>query len=118
MAFNCRLIVRSINPFFVPRRCDSILASKAAKAVLKKDERDIENVPPLSPRTEIPASYRYIYPDFLATTNMSRRNKLAEKLVRMDMLRRRSVMEIPEFYPGSVMAVTTSDPNAPNKASR
>ncbi|OQV19198.1 39S ribosomal protein L19, mitochondrial [Hypsibius exemplaris] len=118
MALPSRFGIRLISPFFVPHRCDSILASKAAQAILRKDIKDVEHVPPLVPGSEIPASYRYIYPDFLALPDIKKRNKLAEKLNRMDMLRRRSVMEIPEFYPGSVLAVTTSDPNAPNKTSR
>lgn len=99
-------------------RGESILASKAARTVLQKDIKDIEKVPPLKPGSEIPASYRYIYPEFLASTDMIRRNAIREKLERQDMLKRRSVINIPEFYPGSIMAVTVSDPNAPNKSSR
>lgn len=100
-------------------RAESILASKAAKAVLKKDDRDVEHIPPLSPRTpHIPASYRFIYPEFQPKPDALYRNPLREKLERQDMLRRRAVMNIPEFYVGSIMAVTTSDPHSPTKASR
>ncbi|GAU98892.1 hypothetical protein RvY_09974 [Ramazzottius varieornatus] len=102
----------------ITARKESILASKAAKTVLQKDIKDIEKIPPLRPGSEIPASYKYIYPEFLASTDMVRRNTLCEKLVRLDMLKRRTVLSIPEFYPGSIMAVTISDPNAPNKLSR
>ena len=35
-----------------------------------------------------------------------------EKLTRRDMIKRRNVVEIPEFYVGSIMAVTFSDPNS------
>ncbi len=43
-----------------------------------------------------------------------------ERLQRKDMLMRREVVELPEFYVGSIVAVTVSDPNAsgPNKTSR
>lgn len=34
------------------------------------------------------------------------------------MMKRRNVMEIPEFYVGSIMAVTASDPHAPGKQNR
>lgn len=36
----------------------------------------------------------------------------------MDMLKRRSHIDIPEFYVGSIMAVTTSDPHAVGKTTR
>lgn len=35
-----------------------------------------------------------------------------------DMLRRREHLDVPEFYVGSIMAVTISDPHAPGKVSR
>ncbi|XP_023232897.1 39S ribosomal protein L19, mitochondrial-like [Centruroides sculpturatus] len=36
----------------------------------------------------------------------------------MDMLKRRSVLEIPEFYVGSILAVTVSEPWSPGKTNR
>ena len=42
------------------------------------------------------------------------RNRTAERLVRADMLRRRAVVELPEFYVGTVVAVTVADPNSPD----
>jgi len=64
--------------------------------------------------------YRYIFPEFLPDPNPAFRNTLAEKLVRKDLLARRSQVEIPEFYVGSIMAVTISDSFSPhpNKMSR
>lgn len=44
------------------------------------------------------------------------RNKLHYRLQRMDCIRRRKVINIPEFYPGSILAVTLSDQFAPGKA--
>uniref|UniRef100_A0A023GGQ8 Large ribosomal subunit protein bL19m n=1 Tax=Amblyomma triste TaxID=251400 RepID=A0A023GGQ8_AMBTT len=62
--------------------------------------------------------YRFIYPEFLPDTDFSLRNVIREKLERKDMLNRRSVIEIPEFYVGTIMAVTVSDNNAPGKQNR
>lgn len=50
--------------------------------------------------TVAPPEFRFIYPEFLPDPNMQRRNKLREKLERMDMLQRRSALDIPEFYTG------------------
>ncbi|XP_055329244.1 39S ribosomal protein L19, mitochondrial-like [Paramacrobiotus metropolitanus] len=113
------LLVRPHNLVGICRRSESILASKSARAVLKKDEKDVEVIPPLSQRTpEIPASFRFIYPEFLPNIDPKKRNYLSEKLERQDMMRRRTQLHIPEFYPGSIMAVTTSDPHSPTKTNR
>ncbi|KAL1436562.1 hypothetical protein MTO96_049465 [Rhipicephalus appendiculatus] len=72
-------------------------------------------------RSKLPdklVDYRFIYPEFLPETDFSLRNAIREKLERKDMLNRRSVIEIPEFYVGSIMAVTVSDNNAPGKQNR
>jgi len=47
-----------------------------------------------------PLEYRYIFPEFLPDPNMKHRNKLREKLERADMIQRRKVLQIPEFYVG------------------
>ncbi|XP_071478732.1 large ribosomal subunit protein bL19m-like [Diadema antillarum] len=47
-----------------------------------------------------------------------RRNKLKDFLERQDCYSRRKVIDVPEFYPGSILAVTVSDPYAPGKESR
>jgi len=64
--------------------------------------------------------YRYIFPEFLPDPNPEFRNSVSEKLQRKDMLARRDLIEIPEFYVGSIMAVTISDSCSPhpNKLSR
>ena len=64
------------------------------------------------------AEMRYKYPDFLPIDDPNYRHHLAIKLERADMLRRRANIGIPEFYVGSILAVTVSDPNAPGKMSR
>nr|CAG4651383.1 EOG090X0F2L [Simocephalus serrulatus]SVE94542.1 EOG090X0F2L [Simocephalus serrulatus] len=65
-----------------------------------------------------PPEFRFIYPEFLPDPSIERRNKLREKLERMDMLQRRSIVEIPEFYTGSIMSVTVADVNSPNKTTK
>lgn len=65
-----------------------------------------------------PATYRFIYPEFLPDPKVEWRNPVREKLERLDMLDRRAQIEIPEFYVGSILAVTSSDPHAAGKVSR
>lgn len=65
-----------------------------------------------------PPNYRFIYPEFLPDPKLEWRNQVREKLERMDMLNRRKQIDIPEFYVGSVLAVTTSDPHAEGKTNR
>jgi large subunit ribosomal protein L19 len=43
---------------------------------------------------------------------------LKEQLEREDMIKRRNQINIPEFYVGSIMAVESADPYAPNKRNR
>merc|ERR1719500_1857857 len=64
--------------------------------------------------------YRFIFPEFLPDPDPNFRNSVAERLQRQDMIARREVVEIPEFYVGTVMAVTISDAASPhpNKLSR
>ncbi|KAJ8668321.1 hypothetical protein QAD02_009984 [Eretmocerus hayati] len=61
---------------------------------------------------------REVYQEFLPDPNPFHRNKIREKLERKDMLARRSQIAIPEFYVGSIVAVTHSDPHAPGKTNR
>ncbi len=54
---------------------------------------------------------RHAYPEFLPDPNPDYRNPLREKLERADMLKRREMIDLPEFYVGSIVAVTVADPN-------
>uniref|UniRef100_A0A183BY13 Large ribosomal subunit protein bL19m n=1 Tax=Globodera pallida TaxID=36090 RepID=A0A183BY13_GLOPA len=60
-------------------------------------------------------NFKISYPDFLPSQVWDRRDPLFEQLLQADMSQRRMVLDIPEFYVGSVMAVTMSDPNTLNK---
>jgi large subunit ribosomal protein L19 len=68
--------------------------------------------------TEASRDYRYIYPDFLTDPVYYYRDKIREKLERQDMINRRKQINVPEFYPGTIMAVTVSDPYSPGKVKR
>ncbi|KRY83741.1 39S ribosomal protein L19, mitochondrial, partial [Trichinella pseudospiralis] len=63
-------------------------------------------------------NYRHSFPDFLPDPDFKRRNTLREKLERIDMLRRRQVLNIPEFYVGSILAVTLSVPYTKDRTNR
>ncbi|XP_017876881.1 39S ribosomal protein L19, mitochondrial [Ceratina calcarata] len=63
-------------------------------------------------------NYRFIYPEFLPDPNPLHRNSMREKLERIDMLARRSVLSVPEFYVGSILAVTYSEAHAVGKVNR
>uniref|UniRef100_A0A915MQ32 Large ribosomal subunit protein bL19m n=1 Tax=Meloidogyne javanica TaxID=6303 RepID=A0A915MQ32_MELJA len=58
------------------------------------------------------------YMDFLPSQVWTRRDPLFQKLVHADMLERRMRIDIPEFYVGSIMAVTMSDPNLQQRQNR
>ena len=51
--------------------------------------------------------YRFAYPEFLPDPDPRYRNTTRELLERQDMLARRNNTSIPEFYVGSIVAVTT-----------
>jgi large subunit ribosomal protein L19 len=57
------------------------------------------------------------YPDFLPAP-MNQWPKLLVSMQMEDMLKRRAVIEIPEFYVGSILAVTCSDPYSETKQSK
>ncbi|KAL7307211.1 hypothetical protein TKK_0000934 [Trichogramma kaykai] len=69
-------------------------------------------------RMEKLLNMRFAYQEFLPDPNPKNRNTLKERLERRDMLARRSNVEIPEFYVGSLVAVMHSDPHAPGKNNR
>ncbi|XP_042211523.1 39S ribosomal protein L19, mitochondrial-like [Homarus americanus] len=66
----------------------------------------------------VPHDFRTVFPEFLPDPKPEWRNRLREKLERRDMVARRCVTEIPEFYVGSIMAVTVADINASGKTNR
>ncbi|KAI5094452.1 39S ribosomal protein L19, mitochondrial [Silurus meridionalis] len=59
---------------------------------------------------------RFVSPEFIPPRQ--RTNPLKFFLERKDMIQRRKVLNIPEFYVGSVLSVTMSDPHATNNNRR
>ncbi|XP_063242854.1 large ribosomal subunit protein bL19m [Bacillus rossius redtenbacheri] len=106
----------------VPTKCRSVTSD----AQLKPEQADdkAENVdsvaekPPSVREAVAPPEFRFVYPEFLPDPKVIWRNKVREKLERADMMSRRVHVDIPEFYVGSILAVTTSNPHASGKTSR
>ncbi|XP_043840992.1 39S ribosomal protein L19, mitochondrial [Dromiciops gliroides] len=67
-------------------------------------------------RQEAEQQRRFLSPEFIPPRG--RTDPLKFQLERQDMLQRRQVLPIPEFYVGSILAVTSSDPYAKGKTSR
>ncbi|KAF7478952.1 39S ribosomal protein L19 mitochondrial [Marmota monax] len=59
---------------------------------------------------------RFLSPEFIPPRG--RTNPLKFQIERRDMLERRKVLHIPEFYVGSILRVTTADPYASGKISQ
>ncbi|XP_022593514.1 39S ribosomal protein L19, mitochondrial [Seriola dumerili] len=77
--------------------------------------------PPSKPvivdKTQTPASQRkFLSPEFIPPRQ--RTDPLKFSIERKDMIRRRKVLNIPEFYVGSILSVTMADPNASGKTNR
>lgn len=66
----------------------------------------------------VPAEYRFQYREFLPDPRQRFRNHVRERLERKEMLDRRTQIHIPEFYAGSILAVTSSDPHSQGKTNR
>uniref|UniRef100_A0A2A4K510 Large ribosomal subunit protein bL19m n=1 Tax=Heliothis virescens TaxID=7102 RepID=A0A2A4K510_HELVI len=106
--------------WFIRRDCRALstLPEKAEEvAVEPKRERTSTSRVRASGRNPNLA-LRHVYPEFLPDPNPKWRNSLREKLERIDMLKRRNQIDIPEFYVGSILAVTVADPHAQSKTNR
>lgn len=86
------------------------------KPMIKKPEGD-NKIFKKSP-AYIPPDFRFQYQEFLPDPSVRTRNEVRERLERKDMLARRTQINIPEFYVGSVLAVTSSDPHSQGKTNR
>lgn len=85
------------SPFFIFFLASKLLINRtkttAASNIVKKHKQDDNSKNAL-------AEYRLIYPEFLPDPRIDFRNSVREKLERMDMISRRSQIDIPEFYVG------------------
>lgn len=89
--------------YFLDNKCFCTSPKEEIEQKSSTKNRDSEN-------------FRFKYHDFLPWVGS--RNAVREKLERRDMLRRRNVVNLPEFYVGSILAVTTSNQHASNKSTR
>ncbi|XP_011055047.1 PREDICTED: 39S ribosomal protein L19, mitochondrial [Acromyrmex echinatior] len=87
-------------------------------SVLQESQNNKISKQNIKQKKAISDRYRFIYPEFLPDPDPKYRNSLREKLERMDMMARRTHVAIPEFYVGSVLAVTYSEPHAPGKVNK
>ncbi|XP_060907917.1 39S ribosomal protein L19, mitochondrial [Labrus mixtus] len=73
--------------------------------------------PVIIDKTQTEASLRkFLSPEFVPPRQ--RADPFKFFIERKDMIRRRKVLNIPEFYVGSILAVTMGDPNASGKSNR
>ncbi|XP_076619644.1 mitochondrial ribosomal protein L19 [Colletes latitarsis] len=93
-------------------------SAQELKHETKSENNDSRTETTQSSNTISLEKHRYLYPEFLPDPNPIFRNTMREKLERFDMLARRSVISIPEFYVGSVLAVTYSEPHAAGKVNK
>ncbi|XP_038049278.1 39S ribosomal protein L19, mitochondrial-like [Patiria miniata] len=93
--------------------CTTADTITVAETTADKREKHVHDQDGSSPR-EI--RERFISPELLPP--MGTRSKLLDYLERKDCFRRRKVLHIPEFYVGSIMAVTVADSFAKGKSNR
>ncbi|CAL8392173.1 unnamed protein product [Arctogadus glacialis] len=84
-------------------------------------EQTSKFTPPVKPviidKTQSVASLRkFLSPEFVPPRQRTKPIKFT--IERKDMIRRRKVLNIPEFYVGSILAVTMTDPHATGKNNR
>lgn len=100
----------------VPDTASKCLAAFSSQAVPLPSEKS-----PRSARDTLRKQilqFRHVYPEFLPDPQIEFRNSIRERLERADMVARRTQVDIPEFYVGSILAVTSSDRHTPGKTHR
>ncbi|XP_051265808.1 39S ribosomal protein L19, mitochondrial [Dicentrarchus labrax] len=100
-------------------RCLSTSVCRLAEG--SSSEQPPKFTPPSKPvivdKTATVESQReFLSPEFIPPRQ--RTNPFKFYIERKDMIRRRQVLNIPEFYVGSILAVTMADPNASGKTNR
>lgn len=90
-------------------------------APVKSDDPVVASARKTYGKTIIPdelVELRFAYPEFLPLPDRAMRNPIMEKIMREDMIKRRTVIDVPEFYVGSILAVTITDHWAAGKLSK
>lgn len=95
---------------------DVIFRNFAAARAEPNESIDSQDRKKAKKLTKATADMRFKYPEFLPPPDARLRNPVLEKLMRKDMLSRRQMINIPEFYVGSILRVTISDPHSPGKS--
>ncbi|XP_036437044.1 39S ribosomal protein L19, mitochondrial [Colossoma macropomum] len=98
-----------------------LFSTSVARHTAGSDGQPPKFVPPSKPviidKTQSQASLRrFLSPEFIPPRQ--RTNPVKFAIERKDMIQRRKAFNIPEFYVGSVLAVTMSDPHAASKTNR
>ncbi|XP_056150307.1 39S ribosomal protein L19, mitochondrial [Lampris incognitus] len=101
------------------KRCVSTSLPRLAFG--SESEQPPKFIPPSKPviidKTQTVASLRkFLSPEFIPPRQ--RTNPAKFFFERKDMIRRRKVLDIPEFYVGSILAVTMADPHSSGKSNR
>ncbi|XP_059048849.1 large ribosomal subunit protein bL19m-like [Achroia grisella] len=107
----------STSKWIMRRGCLSFSTLPEKAEVTEQSEIDVKRRSSRKPINPI-LEHRHKYPEFLPDPNPKWRNSLREKLERADMLKRRNQIDIPEFYVGSILAVTITDSHAQSKTNR
>lgn len=102
-------------------RNEQLLSTSACRHAAGSEGDPPKFIPPSKPviidKTKTVAAQRkFLSPEFIPPRQ--RTNSLKFFLERTEMVRRRKVIDIPEFYVGSILAVTMADPDASGKANR
>lgn len=101
-------------------RNERLLSTSSRRLASSSDgDKPGKFIPPSKPvivdKTATATSLRkFLSPEFIPPRQ--RTVPLKFSMERKDMIRRRKVLDIPEFYAGSILAVTMADPNASGKA--
>jgi len=87
---------------------------KTEKKEATKDDKDLKATSKPSKMNAL----MYKMPEFVPTTYWGHRDSVREAMERVDLIKRRNNLKIPEFYVGSVLAVTVTDEGSPTKLTR
>lgn len=100
---------------------ERFISTSVCRLAAGSSEEPPKFIPPSKPvivdKTQTEVSQRKVLsPEFLPPRQ--RTDPFKFFMERKDMIRRRKVLDIPEFYVGSILAVTMADPNASGKTNR
>ncbi|CRK99063.1 CLUMA_CG012078, isoform A [Clunio marinus] len=108
-----RVLQRQIN-----RKQNVLVRYLSAQPESEAKESNVEQKILKKKSSFISPEYRFQYQEFLPDPQHRLRNSVREALERKDMLSRRTQIYIPEFYVGSIVAATSSDPHSQGKTNR